>query len=94
MDQSVSTILGSLQRSAVDSSVASSNTHFTSYSQPFAPFSAMRAFFPPALAGLSGGGRKERLALLASVTDLYMWILLRRRHGLSRAATCPGWLDR
>src|SRR5437660_7413906 len=48
--QSVSTILGSLQRSAVDSSAASSNSHFTSYSQPFAPFSATSPFLPPGIA--------------------------------------------
>jgi AcrR family transcriptional regulator len=31
--------------------------------------------------------RGRRLALLATVTDVYVWQLLRRRHGLDRAAT-------
>lgn len=49
--------------------------------------------FAPDLAGLARPRRKELVAVLASVTDLYMWVLLRRRHGLSRAATEAAILD-
>lgn len=49
--------------------------------------------FAPDLADLAKAARKERLAVLASVTDLYVWVLLRRRHGLSRAATEAAILD-
>ncbi len=43
--------------------------------------------FAPDLAPLPEGQRRRRLALVASVTDVYLWALLRRRHGLSRQAT-------
>jgi len=43
--------------------------------------------FAPFLEGLSPAARRERVALLATVTDLHAWALLRRRHGLSRRAT-------
>src|SRR3954467_5128658 len=40
-----------------------------------------------ALAGLRGAARERRLAQLIAVTDLYMWKLLRRDHGLGRRQT-------
>lgn len=43
--------------------------------------------FAPSLDGLGGAERERRLALLASVTDVYVWMLLRRRFGLSRNET-------
>lgn len=43
--------------------------------------------FAPSLDGLDPAARERRLALLASVTDVYMWMLLRRRFGLSRKET-------
>jgi len=43
--------------------------------------------FAPDLDGLGTRERKRRAALLASVTDVYVWALLRRRHGLSRKET-------
>lgn len=43
--------------------------------------------FAPDLARLAGPERERRLAALASVTDVYVWMLLRRRYGLSREAT-------
>ena len=43
--------------------------------------------FAPDLDGLGTRERKRRAALLASVTDVYVWALLRRRHGLSRNET-------
>lgn len=46
-----------------------------------------RQVFAPALEQLRGEEHVRRLALLASVTDVYVWSLLRRRYGLSRAAT-------
>lgn len=49
--------------------------------------------FASDLDGLHEAARKNQLGVLASVTDLYMWILLRRRHGLSRAATESSMLD-
>lgn len=42
--------------------------------------------FAPFLTGLRPGARRTRLAVLASVTDLQTWALLRRRHGLDRDA--------
>ncbi|HEX8754194.1 MAG TPA: TetR/AcrR family transcriptional regulator [Solirubrobacterales bacterium] len=47
----------------------------------------VEAVFAADLEGLSARRRRERLALLATVTDVYTWHLLRRRHGLARAAT-------
>ncbi len=43
--------------------------------------------FAADLTGLSPAARNHRAALLATVTDVYVWALLRRRHGLSRNAT-------
>jgi AcrR family transcriptional regulator len=43
--------------------------------------------FAADLAGLERGERRIRLALLVTVTDVYVWELLRRRQGLGRAAT-------
>ncbi|MBS1879449.1 MAG: helix-turn-helix transcriptional regulator [Actinobacteria bacterium] len=43
--------------------------------------------FGPGLEGLPSGERRRRLAALATVTDVYVWQLLRRREGLGRAAT-------
>jgi AcrR family transcriptional regulator len=40
--------------------------------------------FAPFLDGLAPAARHARVALLATVTDLQAWALLRRRHGLSR----------
>jgi AcrR family transcriptional regulator len=42
--------------------------------------------FAPDLDGLAPGERRRRLAALATVTDVYVWHLLRRREGLGRAA--------
>lgn len=47
----------------------------------------VEAIFAPDLDGLAGPEHSQRLALLASVTDVYLWHLLRRRHGLGRKAT-------
>jgi AcrR family transcriptional regulator len=41
--------------------------------------------FAPALKGLRGAKRERRLAQLATGTDIYVWKLLRRDHGLSQA---------
>jgi AcrR family transcriptional regulator len=41
--------------------------------------------FAPQLAGLRGARRARRVAQLVGVTDVYMWKLLRRDAGLSRA---------
>jgi AcrR family transcriptional regulator len=49
--------------------------------------------FAPDLDTLARPARRRLLGVLASVTDLYMWVLLRRRHGLSRAATEASILD-
>jgi len=43
--------------------------------------------FASALAGLSRADRPRRLAQLAAVCDVYTWMLLRRRSGLSRKQT-------
>jgi len=45
------------------------------------------AAFEPDLSGLERGERRRRLAALATVTDVYVWHLLRRREGLGRDAT-------
>lgn len=44
------------------------------------------AAFEPDLSGRGRGERRRRLAALATVTDVYVWHLLRRREGLGRAA--------
>lgn len=44
------------------------------------------AAFEPDLRGLERGERRRRLAALATVTDVYVWHLLRRREGLGRGA--------
>jgi len=46
-----------------------------------------RDSFAPDLEELPAAERRRRLAALATVTDVYVWHLLRRREGLSRAAT-------
>ena len=45
------------------------------------------AVFESDLAALDRGGRRRHRALLATVTDVYVWELLRRRQGLGRGAT-------
>jgi AcrR family transcriptional regulator len=42
--------------------------------------------FAPDLGGLTPARRRARLAALATVTDVHVWHLLRRREGLGRAA--------
>jgi AcrR family transcriptional regulator len=44
------------------------------------------ATFGPELSDLPAGERRRRLAALATVTDVYVWHLLRRREGLGRDA--------
>jgi AcrR family transcriptional regulator len=44
------------------------------------------ATFEPQLSGLAAAERRRRLAALATVTDVYVWHLLRRREGLGRDA--------
>jgi AcrR family transcriptional regulator len=51
------------------------------------------AVFAPDLKGLAQGARRARRAALATVTDVYVWQLLRRREGLGRAATEAAILD-
>jgi AcrR family transcriptional regulator len=46
----------------------------------------VREAFAPDLVHLSSAARKARVAALATVTDVYVWQLLRRRERLSRAA--------
>lgn len=43
--------------------------------------------FEASLASLSGVDRKRRVAQLSAITDVHVWNLLRRRHGLSRRQT-------
>lgn len=43
--------------------------------------------FQADLEGLPHAARDRRAALLATVTDVHVWELLRRRYGMSRAAT-------
>jgi AcrR family transcriptional regulator len=45
------------------------------------------AVFAPDLEPLAPAARSARRAALATVTDVYVWQLLRRREGLGRAAT-------
>lgn len=47
----------------------------------------VEAVFAPDLAGLERGARRRRRAVLASLTDVHLWGLLRRRQGLGRRAT-------
>jgi AcrR family transcriptional regulator len=49
--------------------------------------------FAADLAALSGGERRRRKAVLASLTDVHVWALLRRRQGLGRKATEEAILD-
>ncbi len=49
--------------------------------------------FAGAVEGLRGGDRARRLAQLQSATDVLMWKLLRRDHGLSRAQTEKAMLE-
>ena len=44
------------------------------------------ATFGPGLSGLATAERRRRLAALTTVTDVYVWHLLRRREGLGRGA--------
>jgi AcrR family transcriptional regulator len=46
----------------------------------------VRTVFAPNLEGLEPGERRRRVAILATVTDVYVWQLLRRREGLGRGA--------
>ena len=43
--------------------------------------------FAPLLVGFAGAARQRRVAALIALTDVFMWKLLRRDHGLSRAQT-------
>jgi AcrR family transcriptional regulator len=47
----------------------------------------LEGVFASDLSGLGRRRREQRVALLASVTDVHIWGLLRRRQGLSRAET-------
>lgn len=49
--------------------------------------------FAPDLEPLDRGERRQRKAVLASVTDVYVWELLRMRQGLGRKATEAAMLD-
>ena len=49
--------------------------------------------FAADLAALSGGERRRRKAVLASLTDVHVWALLRRRQGLGREAAEAAILD-
>jgi AcrR family transcriptional regulator len=51
------------------------------------------AVFAPDLQSLDRAERRLRRAVLASLTDVYLWELLRRRQGLGRAATAAAMLD-
>ncbi|HEV7614742.1 MAG TPA: TetR/AcrR family transcriptional regulator [Solirubrobacterales bacterium] len=51
------------------------------------------AVFADDLAALRGAARRQRRAVLASVTDVYVWQLLRRRGRLGRDATEAAMLD-
>ncbi len=50
-------------------------------------WSWVRRTFAPLIAPLKGASRKRRIAALVALTDVYMWKLLRRDLGLSRADT-------
>lgn len=47
----------------------------------------VRRTFAPLIAPLTGAARKRRIAVLVALTDVYMWKLLRRDLGLTRADT-------
>ncbi len=49
--------------------------------------------FAPDLEALGSGERQLRKAILASLTDIHLWALLRRRQGLGRKATETAMLD-
>ncbi len=53
----------------------------------------VEAVFAPDLEALSRGERRLRKAVLASLTDVHIWALLRRRQGLGRQATEAAILD-
>jgi AcrR family transcriptional regulator len=53
----------------------------------------VEAVFAPDLEPLDRGVRRLRKAVLASLTDVYLWELLRRRQGLGRRATEAAMLD-
>jgi AcrR family transcriptional regulator len=48
---------------------------------------SVETVFAPDLDGLPRAARRTRVAALATALDVYTWHLLRRREGLSRAAT-------
>ena len=52
----------------------------------------VEAVFEPDLEPLERSARRLRKAILASVTDVYLWELLRRRQGLGRKATASAML--
>jgi AcrR family transcriptional regulator len=49
--------------------------------------------FAADLVALAGGERRRRQAVLASLTDVHVWALLRRRQGLARKVTEAAILD-
>jgi hypothetical protein len=49
--------------------------------------------FAADLAALTGSERRRRKAVLASLTDVHVWALLRRRQGLGRKVTEEAILD-
>lgn len=53
----------------------------------------VEAVFKPDLEPLDRSARRLRKAVLASVTDVYLWELLRRRQGLGRRATEAAMLE-
>ena len=50
-------------------------------------WSWVRRTFAPLIAPLTGAARNRRIAVLVALTDVYMWKLLRRDLGLTRADT-------
>ena len=50
-------------------------------------WSWVRRTFAPLIAPLTGAARYRRIAVLVALTDVYMWKLLRRDLGLTRANT-------
>ena len=50
-------------------------------------WSWVRRTFAPLIAPLTGAARNRRIAALVALTDVYMWKLLRRDLGLTRADT-------
>src|ERR1043166_5026273 len=49
--------------------------------------------FAPYIAGLKGGARRRRIAVLVALTDVYTWKLLRRDLRLSRRDTERGLVE-